>query len=285
MDEYMVQVIIPVYNAEKSIDKCVKSLLGQTFSKWQAIFVDDCSTDRSVEILEEYAKTESRIKIFKNETNSGVAKTRNKALEIVDGKYTAFLDSDDWWEDKMLECLYNEAEKGFDIVQCRFIYDFEGGETYLPKGAFGKDVSLRGSFKRIYFKMLTGINLNHVCYKLIRSDVIKGMEFDTGMKTAEDLEFSARMFERAESYSFINKALYHYYRGGLSLTGGRLSGKEKVEANRKAAKTIGEAMKKDGIKNPGYYLLVHLRVYIIMISKILRTLREKVMIKRGGGKK
>ena len=98
-----VSVIMPAYNCEKFIDETIESLLNQTYTNWELIAVDDCSTDKTGEILKKYAEKDNRIKYVKNDDNLGAALTRNNAVSLAKGQYLAFLDSDDIWKKEKLE--------------------------------------------------------------------------------------------------------------------------------------------------------------------------------------
>ena len=278
MNQPKVQIIVPVYNAAKYIERCFESLKNQTYSNWEAIVIDDASTDNSREIVKTYTESDSRFTFIPLDENLGVSKVRNIALSNIKEKYTAFLDSDDYWEPDMLETMVNKAEEtNCDVVQCRFIYDYPGGKQVLPKGAFNKDIYLdRTNMKKVYFRMATGINMNHVCMKLIKSELIKGMQFDTTLKTAEDLNFCVEMFSGVSKYCFINKAMYHYSRNAESLTGKGLGGKEKLRANRQVAKNMVKELPNWGINTLYWRTLCTLRPYIIILSKIIRNIKEKI---------
>ncbi len=281
MDSPKVQIIIPVYNAEKYLRKCLDSLKAQTFTNWQAIIVDDASSDSSSDIIEEYCSADGRFVYIKLEANGGTAAARNVALSRLSSEYTAFLDADDYWESDMLLHMTEKAEKNSsDVVQCRFIYDFANGKQFLPKGAFSKDVSLCDkSLKRVYVKMMTGINMNHVCMKLIRTELIKGLQFDTTLRTAEDLNFCIKLFHRVKKYDFINKALYHYCRNETSITGKGLSSAEKFKANKRISGDLVNALPAWGMDNLFYKTLSNMRPYIIAVSKVRRMLCEKAFLK------
>lgn len=277
-----VQIIIPVYNAEKTIKKCLDSLKAQTFGDWEAFLINDVSPDSSIKIAKSYAEEDERFILINNPGNLGVSKTRNEGLKRLDGKYTAFLDSDDWWEPGMLARMVGEAEQqNADVVQCRYIYDFEGGRRILPAGAFKSRVCLCGKeLKKVYIRMLTGIKMNHVCMKLIRTGLLSGLEFDTGLKTAEDLELCARMFGRVKRYVFIPDVLYHYYRSDGSITGKGLSLKERLNANRRVSRVMIRMLPEWGVDNIFYRLLAYLRPYIIIASKVFRMAQEGMAKKR-----
>lgn len=98
-----ISIITPVYNAEKYITDTINSVLAQTYTNWEMIIVDDCSTDRTTQIVESFCQKDNRIKLIKHQKNQGVAMTRNTALAHAKGEYIAFLDGDDLWCDKKLE--------------------------------------------------------------------------------------------------------------------------------------------------------------------------------------
>lgn len=99
----LVSIIMPNYNCAEYVEETVKSVLEQTYSDWELLFMDDCSTDNSVEIVNAFAEKDGRIKLFVNEKNSGAAACRNRALREAKGKWIAFLDSDDVWDNGKLE--------------------------------------------------------------------------------------------------------------------------------------------------------------------------------------
>lgn len=99
----LVSIVTPNYNCAKFISQTIESVLFQTYTNWEMLIVDDCSTDGSYEIALKYAEKDSRIKVMRNEQNSGAAVSRNKAIEIANGEFIAFLDSDDLWIPEKLE--------------------------------------------------------------------------------------------------------------------------------------------------------------------------------------
>lgn len=106
MNEYingLVSIITPNFNCERFISQTIKSVINQTYENWELLIVDDCSTDKSYDIAIDFSKNDSRIKVFRNESNSGAAISRNKAIEASRGEFLAFLDSDDIWLPEKLE--------------------------------------------------------------------------------------------------------------------------------------------------------------------------------------
>jgi len=118
MKEEKVSIITPVYNCEKFIKDTINSVLSQTYKNWELLLIDDCSTDKSRDIISEYIRKDSRIKYFKTEQNSGVAVTRNIALENSQGRFIAYLDADDLWKKDKLEKQVGFMIKNKYIFTC-----------------------------------------------------------------------------------------------------------------------------------------------------------------------
>ena len=117
----LVSVIIPAYNAEPFLRETIESVLSQTVSDWQMLVIDDGSSDNTQKIVTEFAQKDPRIQLVVNESNMGVAKTRNRGMELCRGKYVALLDSDDYWKPQLLEKMIARAEEtGADIIYCSY---------------------------------------------------------------------------------------------------------------------------------------------------------------------
>lgn len=116
-----VSVVMPAYNAERYIEEAIRSVMGQTFQNWELLVLDDCSTDSTAAVVEKLAEEDSRIVFLRNPQNMGVARTRNRALDLCRGNYVALLDSDDvWTSDKLQKQLDLAAETGADIIYCSY---------------------------------------------------------------------------------------------------------------------------------------------------------------------
>lgn len=117
MDDVKLSIIIPAFNTEKYLPKCLDSVVNQTLKDIEIICIDNNSTDNTLNIFNEYAKNDSRIKIISNNENKGAASSRNLGLDIASGEYIGFVDSDDFIELEMFEKLYEVAKKkGFGHV-------------------------------------------------------------------------------------------------------------------------------------------------------------------------
>lgn len=117
----LVSVVMPAYNAEKYIDQAISSVISQTYTKWELLIIDDCSTDGTAKIAECFASQDSRIRLLRNSQNMGVARTRNRGFDIAKGEWIALLDSDDVWHKEKLEKQLAVAScTEADIVYCSY---------------------------------------------------------------------------------------------------------------------------------------------------------------------
>lgn len=149
----LVSIIMPSFNSEKYIGNAINSILNQTYSIWELIIVDDCSTDRTIEIILSF--NERRIRLYKNEKNSGAAISRNWALREVKGKWIAFLDSDDIWHPEKLERQIKFMEEnGYAFTFTDYQIQLNG--RWLPYINIGPDiVNKRKMYQYCYFSTIT----------------------------------------------------------------------------------------------------------------------------------
>ncbi|WP_096019896.1 glycosyltransferase family 2 protein [Campylobacter lanienae] len=131
MNDVKVSIIIPVYNVEKYLRECLDSCINQTLQDIEIIIVDDCGSDNSMDIAQEYAKNDNRIKIIKNSHNQGTFASRNNAVLAANGEYLVFLDSDDFLDLRACEIAYNATKNGYyDVVKFN-AYNYENGNTTI----------------------------------------------------------------------------------------------------------------------------------------------------------
>lgn len=208
-----VSVIIPVYNAEKYITQCIESLLNQTLTDCEFIFVNDGSKDNSGTIINEYKEKDNRIK-FVNQTNQGVSVARNTGLHIAAGEYIGFVDADDFIEKDMFEVLYQTGVKDeCDIVICNFQskmnnYTVESHYEFPENVIFGYKYTQENILP--YF--LRKDDLNTVCTKIYKAKLITTAKatFPNNITLGEDGMFNIQCFNRAKKVQFINYNGYHY---------------------------------------------------------------------------
>lgn len=197
-----ISIVVPIYNAEKYLDKCINSMINQTKKELEFILVNDGSTDSSEKIIKNYK--DKRIKYFKNK-NQGIGKTRNFGIEKTTGKYLMFLDSDDYLDITACEKLYNKAEKEkLDLV----VFDF-----YRVEKDGLKEV-LIDNFKNSSLKnnpeLLLTINLGP-CNKLFKREIItdNNSKFIENLKY-EDTTFVCETINNAKTIGKLNESLHYY---------------------------------------------------------------------------
>ncbi|WP_106627379.1 glycosyltransferase family 2 protein [Selenomonas massiliensis] len=161
MQDKLVSVIMPAYNSATFIGGSISSVLDQTHTQWELIVVDDASTDMTAETVREYVHTDSRIKYYRQEYNMGVAEARNRAIRTAEGRYLAFLDSDDLW-------LPNKLKRQLEFMQCN-----GSGFTYTEYRQFYKDPAMPGKLIRThdsvdYHELLKGNDIGCLTVMLDR---------------------------------------------------------------------------------------------------------------------
>lgn len=207
-----VSVIIPVYNAEKYLNHCINSLLNQTLDECEFIFINDGSTDKSDQIIGEFAKKDNRILLI-NQDNQGVSNARNRGLEFAKGEYVAFVDADDFIEKDIYETLYKAAEPNdIDVIISNFESEIEGHKV-MTRYPFPVDIVLQNDYKEelmLYF--MRSDNLNTACNKIFKNSVIKNykLKFPQKVPLGEDGMFNIRFFGFANTIKYINYSGYHY---------------------------------------------------------------------------
>ena len=208
-----ISVIIPTYNVEKYIWECLDSAINQTFEDIEIICIDDKSTDKTPEIINEYALKDSRIRAYANDENKGIAYNRNYSLSLAKGKYIYFLDSDDYIELDALEKLYKLAEeKSLDMIMFKVIHfknltkrEFKSVYTemhYLEKPMKDKIFNYEDVKE---FAAEICVNLPG---KLFKRDLIKDIEFPNGY-IFEDVPFFLEALIKAKRVYFLQEHLCH----------------------------------------------------------------------------
>lgn len=208
-----ISVIVPVYNVENYISKCLDSILAQTHSDLEVICVNDGSTDNSGKILDEYAARDPRVKVFHKE-NGGVSSARNFALENVSGECIGFIDSDDYIAPDMYSSLLSALEEqNADIAECGIAYVYENGEN---KNGLVRKYHLtdkRRILNAFFLKKMGIIN----CTKLFRRGVCDGLKFNEEYKIGEDSLFLYQALKNAKEVIGIDKVGYYYLQRATSV--------------------------------------------------------------------
>ena len=223
MDNELISIIVPVYKVEKYLEKCVKSILKQTYTNLEIILVDDGSPDKCGQLCDELAKTDDRIIVFHKE-NGGLSDARNYGVERANGEYIGFVDSDDYIHECMYEELYKAIKRsGTSIAEC--------GVTRVYKNTLrphyeGEDYFLvldREGYLREYLenKRLYG----SAWCKLIHKDLAKKIKFPTG-KIYEDAFYTLELLKTVDRYTLISGNYYYYYIRENSITTRPFSSKD-----------------------------------------------------------
>ena len=203
----LVSIIMPVYNTEKYLDQSIGSVIQQTYENWELIVVDDGSKDNSVSIIQSYAQKDQRIHLINNDSDQhGPGIARNIGLDHIRGKYTYFIDSDDWIDKDLLTDTVTKAEEtSADLVPCGFIIEEENRQIrkeLKPKGNYEYD-----DFKKSANDILRG-TWGHVT-ELIRSELLSDIRHNQ-YKTCEDICFQMDLLCKTRKVCGIDKEYYHY---------------------------------------------------------------------------
>lgn len=205
-----VSVIVPVYNGENTIGRCLDSIMAQTFEDIEIIVVNDGSTDGTEGILKKIS--DSRLKIINTE-NQGQGLARNRGIDIATGEYLAFVDADDTICPDMIEKLFSAArEKGADMAQCDItdIYPDNSKRKQINLKNETVEIGDKGYYTDMYFTPC--VHSYEVCNKLIRRGAVGNLRFrDTRKYFSEDLMFNLELISRLKRVTFISDALYNYY--------------------------------------------------------------------------
>jgi len=197
----MTSIITPSYNSARFIDIMIKSVLNQTYKNWELIIVDDCSRDSSIEIIESYAKQDSRIHLITLENNSGPAIARNIAIEKAQGKYIAFLDSDDIW-------ISNKLEKQINFMESKQIsFSFSSYQIINEDGKYLKTFYIKES-KINYFDLLktnsigclTAIYNQHTLGKIYMPIIKKRQDYGLWLKILKKIDYAYGIQEPLAKY-------------------------------------------------------------------------------------
>lgn len=212
MNTPLISIIVPVYNAGKYLEKCIESIINQTYKNIELILVNDGSTDNSKEICDKYAGFDNRVIVI-HKANSGVSDTRNKGIDISKGEYIGFVDADDYIDEKMYEIMMSSIiDKSVDICACGYFIEDINDETKKITKALQESVIYNGEKEILsaYYRkdLYTGIadgNWN----KLIKREAILDERY-LNYTYAEDIEFQCRVFRRAKNLMCISDVLYHH---------------------------------------------------------------------------
>lgn len=214
MDKGLVSVIVPVYNVVQYIEKCLRSIINQTYCHLEILVIDDGSTDDSGVICDRMAAEDSRIRVVHQE-NAGVSSARNKGLDICSGSFVLFVDSDDWIEPEMVELMVSAIEKtNTDLAVCQIndVYPQEDGSLLPVRRNIITDFDNLDVINRYEFYLRVYSHSAILCNKLYKRGVISEKRLQTDKTYGEDALFCLDILENATSAVIVTKPLYNYLR-------------------------------------------------------------------------
>lgn len=263
-----ISVIIPVYNTEQYLEKCIQSVLDQTYTNLEIICVDDGSTDNSGAILDAFAKKDERIKVIHKE-NEGVSEARNTALCVATGDWIGFVDSDDYIDKDMYSAMLAANEQqGADIISCGYYLEYEDGcvvaenRKDVPAHAVDTKQFLRFVYERDVYKGVA----SYLWTRLIKRELVYNADeklvhlFSDEFDVSEDLVFLAELMRDSKKSLYVDKPMYHYLQRENSACHDEEKQLSSLSWVRAYLKII-EILKEQDAEEDVYYLVIRMMVY------------------------
>ena len=217
MKKPKLSIIIPVYNVEKYLYRCLESVIKSTFNDYELIIINDGSKDRSERVVVDFKEKHPDFKdkiIYIKKENSGVSETRNMGIEKATGRYITFIDSDDYIQQDMLELMMNKMnESDYDIVACdaRLVYENNDREDIVLSG-YRTDLYHKDKIRETML-----IQYPVMWNKIYKTELIKKIKFTSGV-WYEDMEYLLKLYPHINSVGVVNKPLYNYLQRENSIT-------------------------------------------------------------------
>ena len=266
MQGTVVSIIVPVYKVEQYLDRCVQSIVNQTYKNLEIILVDDGSPDNCPAMCDAWAEKDSRIRAIHKE-NGGLSSARNAGLEMATGAFLQFTDSDDWLEPEMIAYLIDLAERNeADVVRCGY---FESYETDEPDHPVGESRCVQPDVADQIIDLMNDGYLSGVVWnKLYRRTVVGDVRYDPADGCSEDILYNFRVLSKTQKVVYGDKPLYHYAVRMDSITNDEF--KPVAFSIIRAKHIIMEAHKNDEQVKP-YCLKGYLNSAMIVMNNMLRS--------------
>lgn len=220
MESVKYSIIVPVYNAEQFLERCIKSLIGQTYKNFEVIFINDGSSDTSGDILKKYCTSDKRLKLIER-TNQGVSSARNEGIERAIGEYVIFVDADDYVEKNLLEKI-SECSSKAEMIMYNFKDNGIVNKVEKEVPPFCDDVSESAI-------LISGLNSfrGFVWNKAFKRNIVikNDIKFKDDIHMCEDLCFCIDFLEKNITTAFILEPLYYYEHRGVSASANIFSAK------------------------------------------------------------
>ena len=260
-----VSIIVPVYNVDKYLSRCIESLLNQSYPNLEIIIVDDCSLDSSRSVIKEYAEKDSRIKPIFFDENRGVSVARNTALDTMTGEWVCFCDGDDWYVTDYVEQMINCAEKeNADYIICDFNIISDNSPAI-------KANSLKGLYSGIDNRTVIACGSLYSWTRMVSKNIVKdsSVRYPIGFKQNEEMSVLPVLASCASKIGIVDKPLYYYYQ--------RSSGSASNNLNNNSEKIFLDSYKllEEAIGS-GYERELEFRaVYALFYGEILKLCKNK----------
>lgn len=233
MGNPMVSIIVPVYNGEKSIERCLRSIQNQSYQNIEVIVVNDGSTDHSEKVIEKYVKKDSRFRYIRKE-NSGVSDSRNAAIAAAEGEYFQFVDCDDWLVKQATEEFVKMA-RTYDCDMVISDYYRVRGRTIMTRGHIeAGPVITRSRFAEYMMKAPANFYFGVLWNKFYKADIIRkfALVCDTELDWCEDFRFNLEYLQYAGKIGIITKPLYYYVKTKGSLVDTQINFQQTIRTKR-----------------------------------------------------
>ncbi len=286
MRKPVLSIIVPVWNAEKTLSRVVEKILRQDFKDFELILIDDGSTDGSGDIITRFAKADKRVKPI-TQANTGPAGARNAGLSHIQGQYVMFIDADDDFEPELFTVMTHEIKtKKSDLVVCSYTRDeTKNGETIREVQALAPH-QINGEKHDMIAKILKSLGESGALYniwgKIYRTDIIRAnhLTMQTGLRFGEDLLFNLDYYKHAKKIDFISDILFHYSVGTGEFSRNALNW-EFRELNRKGLENfVGETGSAEILELENWVLYRWMISFALLLATSPLSHRRRVALAR-----
>ncbi len=273
-EEKKISIIIPIYNVEKYLPACVKSILQQTYKNLEVILVDDGSPDRCPVICDELAQKDDRIRVI-HQKNKGLSGARNTGIDNAQGDYLIFVDSDDTVEQTLVEELYTYAEKwNCAIVACGRNYIFEDGQIVCK---IAHDESKVYGFEEAMQEMNSFRLFDMSAWaKIYRKELFEDIRFPEG-KLSEDYYIMYKLFDKAQTIGYVAKPLYNYLQRQSSISRNKKINHDFADAAKKQMEFLDDKYPQMSVLGHTAYASANLTVYDFYLKNGVKCPKDKLL--------
>ena len=265
----LVSYLVPIYNVEKYLESCLESIFGQTYQNTEYVFVDDCSTDNSYDVLLSTLKKnnipQEKYTIVRHPQNEGIAVSRADCIANAKGEYVQFVDSDDWIEPDMTETMVAATQSSqIDLIGCYYIKDFLSGKQTRHKENYSQSCAEN-------IVLCINYDISTVLWKmLIRRSLFSNFTITPHVDIVEDYIISVKLYFYANSFAVVDKYMYHY----VQYNEGRVSFQtlRSITNHIKGVKEVEEFLESKGLVTPKISNLLNLRKFNIKSNFLTKNL-------------